>query len=447
MTDRRISRARFAAGTAAALASIALIREPARAAQWNYKYASNVSLDHPLNVRMRECWNAVRSETKGRLDVQIFPNNQLGGDTQALTQLRSGALQFFTLDGGILQSVVPVAAIQGVGFAFKDSGEAFRAMDGPLGDYVRDEIRKQGLYVHPKMWENGMRQITASTKPIRSAADLEGFKIRTPPGALWVDLFKSMGAAPGPLNFSEVYTALQTRVFDGQENPYAIIDTARLYEVQKYLSVTNHMWSAYHFLGNAEAWKALPPDVQARGRAQPDQVRAAAAARHPAPQRLALREAGPARPGDQPGRHQRLPDQAGELGLLRPVAREVRRRKPGACWKRRPGSWPRRRTGRNVNPRVSSRSRCSRSPPAFAPARACRSPTGTEANCETAPSSRRRSTRSSPRPTTPSARRPIPATRRCARRSSGSAARSPTGTRSRTARPEPPRRSARAATC
>jgi tripartite ATP-independent transporter DctP family solute receptor len=113
------------------------------------------------------------------------------------------------------------------------------------------------------MWENGMRQITSSAKPIRTSADLAGFKIRTPPGELWVDLFKSLGAAPAPLNFNEVYTALQTRVFDGQENPYAIIDTARLYEVQKYLSVTNHMWSAYHFLGNQEAWNALPHDVQA----------------------------------------------------------------------------------------------------------------------------------------------------------------------------------------
>jgi tripartite ATP-independent transporter DctP family solute receptor len=223
---------------------------------------SNVSVDHPLNVRMRECWNAVNKETKGRLDVQIFPNNQLGGDTQALQQLRSGALQFFTLDGGILQSVVPVAAIQGVGFAFKDSTEAFRALDGPLGDHVRDAIRAAGLYVHPKMWENGMRQITSSNKPIRSVADLPGFKIRTPAGELWVDLFKSLGASPAPLNFSELYTALQTHVFDGQENPYAIIDVGRLYEVQKYLSVTNHMWSAYHFLGNQEAWNALPRDVQ-----------------------------------------------------------------------------------------------------------------------------------------------------------------------------------------
>ena len=262
MTDRRISRSSFVAGTAATLASIAVIKSPARAAQWTYKYASNVSLDHPLNVRMRECWDAVKKQTGGKLEVQIFPNNQLGGDTAALSQLRSGALQFFTLDGGILQAIVPVAAIQGVGFAFKDSAEAFHAMDGPLGDYVRGEITKAGLYVHPKMWENGMRQITSSSHPIRTAADLQGFKIRTPAGELWVDLFKSLGAAPGPLNFSEVYTALQTKVFDGEENPYAIIDTARLYEVQKYLSVTNHMWSAFHFLGNADAWKALPPDVQ-----------------------------------------------------------------------------------------------------------------------------------------------------------------------------------------
>jgi tripartite ATP-independent transporter DctP family solute receptor len=261
MTDR-ISRGRFVAATSAAFASIAVIKSPASAAQWNYKYASNVNIDHPLNVRMRECFDAVTKETGGKLAVQIFANNQLGGDTQALQQLRSGALQFFTLDGGILQSVVPVAAIQAVGFAFKDSDEAFRAMDGPLGDHVREAIRGAGLYVHPKMWENGMRQITSSAKPIRNAGDLAGFKIRTPPGELWVDLFKSLGAAPAPLNFNEVYTALQTRVFDGQENPYAIIDTARLYEVQKYLSQTNHMWSAYHFLGNQEAWNALPRDVQ-----------------------------------------------------------------------------------------------------------------------------------------------------------------------------------------
>ena len=180
MTERSISRGRFAAGTAAAFASIAIVNAPARAARWTYKYASNLPIEHPLNVRIRQCWDAVRAQTAGLLDVQLFPNNQLGGDTAVLQQLRAGAVQFFTLDGGILQGVVPLAAIQGIGFAFTDSAQAFRAMDGPLGDSVRDRIREAGLYVHPKMWENGMRQITSSARPIRSAADLAGFKIRTP---------------------------------------------------------------------------------------------------------------------------------------------------------------------------------------------------------------------------------------------------------------------------
>ncbi|HTX03982.1 MAG TPA: TRAP transporter substrate-binding protein [Candidatus Acidoferrales bacterium] len=256
------NRRTFAAGAAATFASIGIVRSRARAAQFTYKYASNVDVSHPLNVRMVEMWRAVKDETHGRLDVQNFPNNQLGGDTAMLTQLRSGALQFFTLDGGILESVVPVAAIQAVGFAFRNSADAFHAMDGPLGDYVRSQIKAKGIWVFDKMWDNGMRDITSSKGPIRTADDLVNFKIRTPAGKLWVDLFKALGASPSPLNFNEVYTALQTHIFDGQENPPAILQTARLYEVQKYLSITNHMWSAWHFLGNMDAWNALPPDIQ-----------------------------------------------------------------------------------------------------------------------------------------------------------------------------------------
>jgi tripartite ATP-independent transporter DctP family solute receptor len=262
MMNHRLSRRRFAAGTAATLATIAFVRLEAKAAQFAYKYAHNLPVTHPLHIRMVQCWDAVKKETNGNLDVQTFPNNQLGGDTAALTQLRSGALQFFTLDGGILQGFIPVAAIQGIGFAFKDSDDAFHAFDGALGDYVRKAIFAAGLYVHPKMWENGMRQITSSKGPIRTDADLTGLKIRTPAGALWVDLFRSLGAAPSAINFSEVYTSLQTRIVDAQENPYAVINAARLDEVQKYLSVTNHMWSAYHLLGNMDAWKALPSGIQ-----------------------------------------------------------------------------------------------------------------------------------------------------------------------------------------
>ena len=257
-----MTRGRFAAATAATLASVGFVRTAASAAQFEYKYAHNLPVTTPLHKRMVECWAAVNKESGGRLNVSVFPNNQLGGDTAVLAQLRSGAVQFFTLDGGILQGVVPLAAVQSIGFAFKDDDEAFRAFDGKLGDFVRQSINSNDMYVHPKMLGNGMRQITTSKGPIREANDLDGLKIRTPAGALWVDLFKSLGASPTPINFSEVYTSLQTKVVDGQENPFALIDNAKLYEVQKYLSITNHMWSAFHMLGNNDAWKALPSDVQ-----------------------------------------------------------------------------------------------------------------------------------------------------------------------------------------
>ena len=180
-----VTRGRFAAGSAAVFASIGLVKSPAKAAQYEVKFASNTAIEHPLTVNAVQMWNAIEKESGGRVHCQLFPNNQLGGDTAMLTQLRSGALQFFTLDGGILQSVVPVAAIQAVGFAFKSDEEAFKTMDGPLGTYVRDQIATKGLYAFPKMWANGMRQITSSTHPIQVASDLNAFKIRTPPGALW----------------------------------------------------------------------------------------------------------------------------------------------------------------------------------------------------------------------------------------------------------------------
>jgi TRAP-type transport system periplasmic protein len=264
MKATTLSRGRFAGAAAATFASIAIIKAPARAAQFTYKSGTDNAVNHPQNVRQIEMWKAIKDETKGRLDVSLFPNNQLGGASAMLTQVRTGALQFLAQDGGQLASVVPLAAIQGVGFAFKDSPAAWRAMDGSLGALVRTQLMSTaGLYVFPTMWENGMREVTSGSKPILKVDDLQGFKIRTPPGRLWVDLFKSLGAAPVPLNFNEVYTGLQTKVIDGQENPYAVIELSRLFEVQKYLSVTNHMWSGFWLVSNNDSWNALPPDIKA----------------------------------------------------------------------------------------------------------------------------------------------------------------------------------------
>src|ERR1700758_3685268 len=118
----RLTRRRFVAGSAAAAAlGAAILTRPARAAEFSYKYANNVPVDHPMNVRAREAAMKIAEESKGRLEIEIFPNNQLGGDTDMLSQLRSGALEFFTISPLVLSSLVSVAAINGLGFAFKDS--------------------------------------------------------------------------------------------------------------------------------------------------------------------------------------------------------------------------------------------------------------------------------------------------------------------------------------
>ena len=246
-----------------ASATIGLRARRAEAATFNYKFGSDLPASHPMNVRMTEAAAAIRQESGGRVDIQVYPNNQLGGDPQMFSQVRSGALEFFTLSGSnVLSEMVPKASISGVGFAFKDSQQVFSAFDGALGAYVRKQIEAAGLVVMDKIWDNGFREITSSTKPIRAASDLEGFKIRVPVGDMWISLFRALGASPDGISYNEVYSALQTHIVDGQENALAVIDASKLYEVQKYCSLTNHMWDGFWFLCNKRAWQRLPADLQ-----------------------------------------------------------------------------------------------------------------------------------------------------------------------------------------
>lgn len=235
----------------------------AQQAEFSYKFGNNLPDSHPLNVRAREMAAAVKTETGGRVDIQIFPSSQLGSDTDMLSQIRSGGVEFFTLSGLILATLVPATSINGIGFAFPDYATVWRAMDGELGAHIRAEISKANLVVMDKIWDNGFRQTTSSTKPINEPDDFKGFKIRVPVSPLWTSMFKALDAAPASINFSEVYSALQTKVVEGQENPLALISTAKLYEVQKYCSLTNHMWDGFWFLANRRAWERLPEDLRA----------------------------------------------------------------------------------------------------------------------------------------------------------------------------------------
>jgi tripartite ATP-independent transporter DctP family solute receptor len=234
----------------------------ARAAEISLKYGNNLPLTHPLNIRAQEAADRIAKETNGRVEIAIFPNNQLGGDTDMLAQVRSGGITFFTPSALVAATLVPVAAINAVGFAFADYDQVWKAMDGPLGAHVRAALAKVGLYTFEKMWDNGFRQITTGAKPIETAKDMDGLKIRVPVSPLSISMFKALSASPASLQFSEVYSSLQTRIVDAQENPLPIIQVAKLYEVQKYCALTNHIWDGFWFIANGRAWEALPADVK-----------------------------------------------------------------------------------------------------------------------------------------------------------------------------------------
>ena len=258
-----ITRRSLMLGAAATVPLVSTIRYAgAQAAEFNYKYANNLPLTHPMNKRAQEAVDKIREETGGRVAIQIFPSNQLGADTDMLSQVRSGGVEFFTLSPLILSTLVPNASISGIGFAFPSYKEVWPAMDGELGAYVRAEIEKSGLVVMEKIWDNGFRQITSSVGPIETAENLKGFKIRVPVSPLWTSMFQAFESAPASINFAEVYSALQTKIVDGQENPLAIISTAKLYEVQQFCSITNHMWDGFWFLANRRAWERMPEDVR-----------------------------------------------------------------------------------------------------------------------------------------------------------------------------------------
>jgi tripartite ATP-independent transporter DctP family solute receptor len=261
MTISRRTFVRVATASAAAGVASTTFAQPR--AEFVLKYANNLPVTHPMNIRAKEMADAIAAETNGRVNLQIFPSNQLGSDTDMLSQLRSGGVDFFTLSGLILSTLVPAASITGIGFAFSDYDQVWKAVDGELGAHVRKEIAKANLVAMDNIWDNGFRQITSSSRPIQTADDLRGFKIRVPVSPLWTSMFKALDAAPASINFSEVYSALQTKIVDGQENPLAIISTAKLNEVQKYCSVTNHMWDGFWFLANRRSWERLPETVRA----------------------------------------------------------------------------------------------------------------------------------------------------------------------------------------
>ena len=261
MQRKKLSRRQIMTG-AAGVSAAAIMHWPANAAEFSWKYGSVLPITHPMNARIAEAAPKIKEATGGRFEYAVYPSSAWGGDTAMIAQTISGALQMYSLAGDILAPRNPSAGIMGVGFAFPGYGQNWAAMDGDLGLWYRGMAERQGLFAMEKAFDHGFRNITSRNKPINTPDDLHGMKIRLPVAPTLISLFKSLGASPTALNFGEVYSALQTGVVDGEENPLQLIDEAKFYEVQKYCSMTGHVWTGLHCAFNVAAWKKLPPDIQ-----------------------------------------------------------------------------------------------------------------------------------------------------------------------------------------
>jgi TRAP-type transport system periplasmic protein len=261
MQHNKLSRRRVLAG-AAGIGAATILHWPANAAEFNYKLGSSSPMDHPAMAAQQEAANKIKQESNGRMEITIYPNSVLGGDTAMIAQTISGSMEMYNLPIDLLAPRNPVCGLSGVGFAFPDYDHVWAAMDGDFGNALRAAAEEIGLYCMEKGYDHGFRQITTRTKPITSPNDLKGFKIRLPVAPYLISLFRHLGAAPTAINFNEVYSALQTGIVDGQENPLVLVDTAKLFEVQKYCSLTNHVWASFHTSFNVAAWKKLPSDLQ-----------------------------------------------------------------------------------------------------------------------------------------------------------------------------------------
>jgi tripartite ATP-independent transporter DctP family solute receptor len=258
-----LTRRSFVAG--ATLGSASLFIKSLRAADFTFIQFHNQPATSSLHHRLVEMWTAIRTETRGRVDAEVFPENKKiqGSDPAALKMLIDGEIQFFTLMGGILGTAVPAAEVQQMPFAFRSAADAHLAMDGALGAYLSEEMAAKGIVGFPVgAFDNGMRQIAGTKRPIVHPEDLIGIRMRVPAGQLVADTFRALGAEPITINSNAIYDALKSGTVDAQENPLALVDLFKLYEVVKYVSMTNHMWSGFNLLAHRPTWNRLPDDVK-----------------------------------------------------------------------------------------------------------------------------------------------------------------------------------------
>lgn len=212
--------------------------------------------DRSLTKGLVKFGEVVEKETGGAIKVQVFSDGVLGGDRQTLEALQMGTVHGTSVSTGPIAAFAPQFDVFDLPFLFKDKATAFKVVDGPIGQELLEQLPKVG-FIGMNYWENGFRHLTNNKREVKTLEDIKGLKIRTLESKVHVDTWKTLGANPTPMSFSQLYTALEQGVVDGQENPFGNVTGNKFYEVQKYLTTTGHVYNASPFLISKKFWDTL----------------------------------------------------------------------------------------------------------------------------------------------------------------------------------------------
>ncbi|MBS7806166.1 TRAP transporter substrate-binding protein [Variovorax sp. PCZ-1] len=228
----------------------------------NIKLSNGVAESHPVGAGVKKMQEVLAAKSGGKLKVTAFWSGSAGGDLQATQALRAGTQEMVVTSSSPLVGIVKELGVFDLPFLFANEKEADAVLDGAAGQFFNKKLEEAGL-VNLAYWENGFRNLTNSKKPVTKFEDFDGIKVRVMQNNIFLDTFKTLGTNAVPMAFGEVFTALETKTIDGQENPFVTIDTSKFYEVQKFLSVTRHAYTPFLVLYSKKMWDTLTPQEQA----------------------------------------------------------------------------------------------------------------------------------------------------------------------------------------
>ena len=250
---------------ASAIAGAALLIATSAFAQFTertIKFTNGVNEDHPVGAGVKKMQEVLNAKTGGKIKINAFWGGAAGGDLPATQALRAGTQEMVCTSSSPLVGIIKELGVFDLPFLFANEKEADAVLDGPAGQYFNKKLEAAGL-VNLAYWENGFRNLTNSKRAVAKVEDFDGVKVRVMQNNIFLDTFKTLGTNAVPMAFGEVFTALETKTIDGQENPFVTIDTSKFYEVQKYLSVTRHAYTPFLVLYSKKLWDQLNPQEQA----------------------------------------------------------------------------------------------------------------------------------------------------------------------------------------